>query len=386
MSPVVADVDVEGSPTKQSNDTRPGQWQKQLREAIQSLDDIQSHFPRWVRSRSELEKVVDRYPTRVPAYYASLIDSDNPDDPLGRMVLPDVRELLPNRHLLPDPQREEDHMPVGRLVRRYPDRALVVATTRCAAYCRYCTRKRLVGRGPANLSNDELDSIVGFLRDQPQIKEIILSGGDPLTLGEGDIDRILTRLRSVDSVETIRLATRVPAVLPMRITSRLVEVLARHHPLFVCTHFNHPRELTPEATAACGRLADAGIPLNNQSVLLAGVNDDPRIFMELCRCLLKTRVRPYYLFQCDLVEGVEHLRTPLFKGIEIMEHLRGRLSGLAIPTFVVDPPRGGVKIPLLPPCIVSRRPGSTVLRDGEGRQVTYPDPAPLRRNEWPNFD
>jgi lysine 2,3-aminomutase len=267
-------------------------------------------------------------------------------------------------------------MPVPGLVHRYPDRALVIATTTCAMYCRHCTRKRAAGqRENGALPPQRLRRIAPYLAAHPQIRDVIISGGDPFTLPTAVLERVLMAVRSAPAVEIVRIGTRTPATLPMRITDELVEMLRRHHPLYVNLHFNHPRELTPRAAEACRRLADAGIPLGNQTVLLRGVNDDAATLETLFRALLRLRVRPYYLFQCDLVHGVEAFRTPVARGIEIMEYLRGRMSGLGIPTFVVDAPHGGGKIPLLPNYLVSLSPTHTVLRNSEGMIVAYPEPA-----------
>jgi lysine 2,3-aminomutase len=266
-------------------------------------------------------------------------------------------------------------MPVPGLVHRYPDRALLVVTTTCAAYCRHCTRKRVAGMQETTMAPDRLHQAVEYLRAHPEIRDVILSGGDPLTMATETLERIILAVRSVPSVEVLRIGTRAPVVLPQRITDELVAMLRRYHPLWVNTHFNHPTELTAEAAAACARLVDAGIPLGNQSVLLRGINDRPQVMEELVRGLVRMRVRPYYLFQCDLVRGVEHFRTPLARGLEIMEYLRGRVSGLAIPTFVVDAPHGGGKIPVLPNYVVSMSPTHTVLRNFEGMLVAYPEPA-----------
>jgi lysine 2,3-aminomutase len=310
----------------------------------------------------------------ITPYYASLIHKADPSDPVYAQAVPQGSELNDPPCLMDDPLEEDHDMPVPGLVHRYSDRALVLATSMCAMYCRHCTRKRVAGQRERSISNIDLVRVVDYLGTHPEITDVIVSGGDPLTLQTATLDRILTAIRGVPSVEIIRIGTRTPVVLPMRITNGLVRMLRKHHPLFINTHFNHPRELTVEARAALARLADAGIPLGNQSVLLRGVNDDPQVIEELCRALVRNRVRPYYLFQCDLVRGVEHLRTPISRGIEIMEYLRGRLSGLAIPSYIVDTPHGGGKVPLLPNYIVSMSPTHTVLRNYEGILVSYPEP------------
>ncbi len=349
-------------------------WRWQLRHRIRSVEQLLEYFP-GVQETDALRQASDRFPLAVTPYYASLIRSVGVDDPVYQMAVPQVGELFDGPFLTEDPLSEDEDMPVPGLVHRYPDRALLIATSACAVYCRHCTRKRVTGHRETMISRTDLDLVIGYLRQHPEIRDVIVSGGDPLTLATEVLEEILAALRAVPSVEIIRIGTRTPVTLPMRITDELVEMLRRYHPVFVNAHFNHPVELTADSTEACLRLADAGIPLGNQSVLLRGVNDSPLVLETLFRSLLRIRVRPYYLFQCDLVRGVEHFRTPISRGLEIMEYLRGRLSGLAIPTFVVDAPHGGGKIPLLPTYILSMSPTHTVLRNFEGLIVSYPEPA-----------
>jgi lysine 2,3-aminomutase len=241
-------------------------------------------------------------------------------------------------------------------------------------YCRHCTRKRIAGSRESSISPQRIRQVTEYLTAHPEVSDVIVSGGDPLTMSDDSIEMVLSALRAVPTVQVIRIGTRVPVVLPMRVTDSLVNMLKKYHPLWINTHFNHPNEITPQSKEACAKLADAGIPLGNQTVLLAGVNDDARIIEKLCRGLIAMRVRPYYLYQCDLVRGVEHFRTSVRKGIEIMEYLRGRVSGIAIPSFVVDAPYGGGKIPILPNYIVSMSPSHTVLRNYQGLLVNYPEP------------
>jgi len=315
-----------------------------------------------------------RFPMAISPYYASLIQKADPSDPIFQMAVPVGEELIDPSFLMDDPLEEEHDMPVPGLVHRYPDRALLVATSTCAMYCRHCTRKRIAGQHEVTMPQKQLAHVVAYLRDHPEIHDVIISGGDPFTMTTPQLERFISAVRNVPSVDIIRIGTRTPVTLPMRINNELVNMLRKYQPIWVNTHFNHPNEITPEAIEACARLVDAGIPVGNQSVLLKGVNDDPVIMEDLCRKLVKMRVRPYYLFQCDLVRGVEHFRTPLSRGIQIMEYLRGRLSGLAIPTFVLDAPGGGGKLPLLPTYIVSTSPTHTVLRNFEGMLISYPEP------------
>jgi lysine 2,3-aminomutase len=349
-------------------------WRWQMRHRIRSFAELRQQVP-GCDTASICEEAGDIFLMAITPYYASLIREAQDSDPIFRMSVPTVGELHDPPHLYDDPLAEEHSMPVPGLVHRYGDRALLLATTTCAAYCRHCTRKRVAGWRETAITSTALGRAVNYLRQHPEIKDVIISGGDPLTLSTEVLERVLRAVRSVPSVDIIRIGTRTPVTLPFRITEELVDMLRKYHPVWINTHFNHPREITPEAREACERLADAGIPLGNQTVLLRGVNDNPETIEQLCRGLLKIRVRPYYLFQCDLVRGVEHFRTPLAKGIEIMEYLRGRMSGLGIPSFVVDAPNGGGKIPLLPNYIVSTSPTHTVLRNYKGTMVSYPEPA-----------
>lgn len=348
-------------------------WKWQIRNRIRSLDQLARYVPS-LSGRAELQNVIAKYPMAITPYYASLIQQADVSDPIFRMSVPNLREMFDPPCLTDDPLEEHEDMPVPGLVHRYRDRALLIATTMCSMYCRHCTRKRIAGTRENAISGRRLRQVQEYLFNHPEITDVIVSGGDPLTMSDSAIEAVLSTLRSVPSVQVIRIGTRVPVVLPMRITDELVSILKRYHPLWINTHFNHPNELTEQSRAACEKLADAGIPLGNQTVLLRGVNDDPQVIEQLCRGLIRTRVRPYYMYQCDLVRGVEHFRTSVRKGMEIMEYLRGRVSGIAIPTFVVDAPHGGGKIPVLPNYVVSMSTTHTVLRNYEGLLVSYPEP------------
>lgn len=348
-------------------------WRWQMKSRIRTVPQLLNVFPS-LRGQTGLLEVARKYPLAITPYYASLIQTADRTDPIFNMAVPQVQEFHNPTFLCEDPLEENEDMPVPGLVHRYPDRALLIATTTCSMYCRHCTRKRVAGTRETSISPVRLQQVVTYLNRHPQITDVIVSGGDPLTMPDEAIDRVLAAIRSVPSVQIIRIGTRVPVVMPMRITADLVNIIRKYHPVFINTHFNHPNEITSEAAEACARLVDAGIPMGNQSVLLRGVNDLPQVMESLCRALVRMRVKPYYLYQCDLVRGVEHFRTPLSRGIEIMEYLRGRLSGLAIPSFVVDAPHGGGKIPLLPTYIISQSPTHTVLRNYEGLIVTYPEP------------
>lgn len=373
--PSSAAVECRTSPPTPDQSDGPVQWEDwrwQLRHRISSLDDLLQIFPNL--KATGIEMAATRFPMAITPYYASLIRRADSSDPILAQSVPQARELRDPPCLRNDPLEEDHDMPVPNLVHRYPDRALVIATSMCAMYCRHCTRKRVAGHRETRLSDIDLVRVVDYLGAHPEIRDVVISGGDPFTLSTSTLEKIVAAIRSVSSVEIIRIGTRTPVVLPMRITADLTRMLRRYHPIYVNTHFNHPRELTVAAARACQRLADAGIPVGNQSVLLKGINDDPFVMEDLLRGLVRNRVRPYYLFQCDLVKGVEHFRTPITRGIEIMEHLRGRLGGLAIPTFVVDTPHGGGKVPVLPNYVVSMSPTHTVLRNFEGMLVSYPEP------------
>lgn len=351
----------------------PGDWKWQIKNRIRSLDQFEKYFPG--SNSQQMNEVSRKFPMAITPYYASLIRRPDISDPVFAMAVPQPRELIDPLFLSDDPLSEDEDMPVPGMVHRYRDRVLLIATTMCSMYCRHCTRKRIAGARESSISAQRIRQVTEYLMAHPEVSDVIVSGGDPLTMNDGSIEMVLSSLRSVPSVQVIRIGTRVPVVLPMRITDGLVNILKKYHPLWINTHFNHPNEITPQAKEACAKLADAGIPLGNQTVLLAGVNDDAKIIEQLCRGLIQTRVRPYYLYQCDLVRGVEHFRTSIRKGMEIMEYLRGRVGGIAIPTFVVDAPHGGGKIPVLPNYIVSMSPSHTVLRNYEGLFVNYPEPS-----------
>ena len=317
------------------------------------------------------------YPVRIPDSYLRLIDPSDPNDPIARMCLPDRLELERVPWLSEDPLAEEHDSPVPRLVHRYPDRALILATTTCAMYCRFCTRKRLAGRGGGLITTEQVAGIAGYLAKHPEIVDVIISGGDPLTMPEGHLDYLLAVLRDTPSVQIVRIGTRVPAVWPQRIIENpgLLDVLRRYrHNLFLNVHFEHPRELTKDARRALSLLADLGIPLGNQAVLLRGVNADAETLTALFRGLVRERVRPYYLFQCDLTEGVEHLRASTQVGMRLMGDLRGQVSGLALPTYVVDAPDGGGKTPLYRDPVIRHDGEALEFRSSLGRDCVYKNP------------
>ena len=310
----------------------------------------------------------------ITPYFASIIDPDDPQDPVRKQVIPTAREMVPFQSMMEDSLAEDKHSPVPGLVHRYPDRVLMLVTTQCASYCRYCTRSRIVGDPTQTFSRKEFDAQIEYIEKTPQIRDVLLSGGDPMVLAPKLLDMILARLRAIPHVEIIRIGSRVPVFLPMRVNEEFCEMVSQYHPFWLNIHVNHPNEITPELAAACDRLTRAGVPLGNQSVLLAGVNDSVRIQRKLVHELVKIRVRPYYLYQCDLVAGSGHFRTSVSRGIEIMEGLRGHTSGYAVPTYVVDAPGGGGKIPLAPNYLLAQSPDKVVLRNFEGFITTYQEP------------
>jgi lysine 2,3-aminomutase len=360
------------------NHTHWKDWRWQLKHSIQSIEAVEEllGFRFEPQERRKLELTLKRFPLSITPYYLSLIDPDNlRNDPVFRQAFPSPKEIEIERHELSDPLAEDQDSPVpGVLTHRYPDRVLLQVSNVCAMYCRHCTRKRKVGDRDSIPGKADLQKGIEYIRNTPVVRDVLLSGGDPLMLSDDYLDWLLGELRAIPHVQVIRIGSRMPVVLPYRITPELVTMLKKHHPLWINTHFNHPRELTASAKEALRRLADAGIPLGNQSVLLAGVNDCPRIMKSLVHQLVMNRVRPYYLYQCDLSEGLSHFRTPVGKGIEIMESLRGHTSGFAVPTYVVDAPGGGGKIPLNPNYLISLSTNKVVLRNYEGVITTYQEP------------
>jgi lysine 2,3-aminomutase len=341
-------------------------WQQSLAQSITTVSHLADRFN--IDSTS-LQEVTDRYPLRITPHYASLIEAVG--DPIWRQCVPDRCELSDLRQT-PDPLNEENLSPVPGLIHRYPDRAVWLVSNVCAVYCRFCMRKRRVGCSGQTQPPAARQEVIRYLRETPQVRDLILSGGDPLLLADNELAEILTSLRAIPHLEIIRIGSRVPVTLPERITPQLCRLLSRYQPLYLNTHFNHPREISPASAAACNRLADAGIPLGNQTVLLRGVNDDPDTMKTLMQRLLTIRVRPYYIHQADLVQGTSHFRTSVQKGIAIMEGLRGHTSGMATPYYVIDLPGGKGKVPLLPECV--ERHGSLLrVRNYAGELIEYHD-------------
>jgi len=317
----------------------------------------------------------DKFRVDVTPYFISLIDPKDPTDPIRRQVIPSAREAQAFTAMMEDSLAEDRHSPVPGLVHRYPDRVLMLVTTQCASYCRYCTRSRIVGDPTQNFNRKEHEAQLEYLRRTPQVRDVLISGGDGLTLAPKLFESILRGLREIPHIEIIRIGSRVPVFLPQRIDDELCEMLEKYHPLWINLHFNHPNEITPEVSRAVDKLSRTGLPIGNQSVLLAGVNDCVHIQRALVHKMVANRIRPYYLYQCDLVEGSGHFRTPVGKGLEIIEGLRGHTSGYAVPTYVIDAPGGGGKIPLLPDYVAGRDGDDLLLVNYEGRSFRYPDPA-----------
>jgi len=314
-----------------------------------------------------LEQAGKTFPVRINSYYLSLIRSA--DDPIGRQVVPSPLEIADDS-VEGDPLAEDADSPVPHLVHRYPDRVLLLATYQCAVYCRFCTRRRSVGRTPTPASA-EMDRVISYIAAHGEIRDVIVSGGDPFMLSDSALGSLLSRIRAIPHVEIIRVDSRIPCVMPARVTPELCAELRKYHPLYLNTHFNHPSELTPEAVSACARLADAGIPLGNQTVLLRGINDDPAVMKQLVLGLLAARVKPYYLYQCDPVAGTEHFRTTVQKGLELISALRGHTSGMAVPAYVIDAPGGGGKVPALPPDVLKITDEKVIVRNYEGKIFEY---------------
>jgi lysine 2,3-aminomutase len=352
-------------------------WKWQMKHCIRSVDKFERLLDIKLSGelRKQFEKITQKFPMSITPYYLSLIDTENlENDPIFKQSFPDINELSIDDSDMADPLHEDKDSPVDGLTHRYPDRVLLLVSNTCAMYCRHCTRKRCVGDIDSIPSKETISKGIDYIRKNTQVRDVLLSGGDPFLLSTEYLDWILTELSSIDHVEVIRIGTRTPVVLPYRITDNLVEMLKKHHPVWINTHFNHPRELSYSSKKALRKLADAGIPLGNQSVLLAGVNDCPRIMRSLVHKLVANRVRPYYLYQCDLSEGLTHFRTPVGKGIEILESLIGHTSGFCVPTYVIDAPGGGGKIPVMPNYLISWSTNKVVLRNYEGVITTYKEP------------
>ena len=350
-------------------------WHWQLQNRITDVATLKKVINITNEEQEGIERCLQSLRMAITPYYASLMDKEDPNCPIRKQAVPVSKELNMMSTDMDDPLAEDADSPVPGLTHRYPDRVLLLVTDQCSMYCRHCTRRRMAGATDKALPGQQVDGAIEYIRQTPQIRDVLISGGDGLLISDAHLEKIIQKLRNIPHVDVIRIGTRVPVVMPQRITGELMEMLKRYHPIWLNTHFNHPREITPEACQALERLADAGIPLGNQSVLLRGVNDCVGVMKTLVHKLVQNRVRPYYIYQCDLSKGIEHFRTPVSKGIEIIEGLRGHTSGYAVPTYVVDAPGGGGKIPVMPQYLISQSPQRVVLRNFEGVVAAYTQPA-----------
>jgi len=365
-------------------DVTPEQWNDwrwQLKNGIRDIPTLEKVIALTDKERDQLKKCLKKFTMEITPYYAALMDHTDPDCPVRMQSVPRLAELHDDPSDLSDPLHEDVDSPVPGLTHRYPDRVLLLVTNICSMNCRHCTRRRLVGDTDMDMPEDNVSKAIEYIKKTKTVRDVLISGGDPLVLGDEQLESIISRLRAIDHVEIIRIGTRTPVVMPQRITDSLVDMLKKYHPIFVNTHFNHAKEITAETREACAKLANAGIQLGNQSVLLRGINDQPEVMKQLVHKLLTIRVRPYYIYQCDLSLGISHFRTSVDKGIEIIESLRGHTTGLAVPTFVVDAPGGGGKIPVMPNYVITRGENKVVLRNYEGVITTYTEP--IHKDEAP---
>lgn len=349
-------------------------WHWQVQNRITDVETLKKVIKLTDQEAKDIGEVLKKFRMGITPYYASLMDPEDPNCPVRKQAVPTIMETHAGFGDMEDPLHEDADSPVPGLTHRYPDRVLFLITDQCSMYCRHCTRRRFAGQNDSGVPMERIDACIEYIRNTPEVRDVLLSGGDCLLVEDDKLEYIFKKLREIPHVEIVRLGSRTPVVMPMRITDDLVNMLKKYHPVWLNTHFNHPKECTPEAAEACRKLADAGIPLGNQSVLLRGVNDCSNTMLELMHGLVKMRVRPYYIYQCDLSMGIEHFRTKVSKGLEIMESLRGHTSGYAVPTFVVDAPGGGGKTPVMPQYLISMSPSKVVLRNFEGVITTYTEP------------
>ncbi len=349
-------------------------WKWQVANRITTVDQLKQVINLTPEEEAGVHECLKTLRGAITPYYASLMDPNDPNCPIRKQAVPNSLELHKADADMLDPLHEDEDSPVPGLTHRYPDRALLLITDQCSMYCRHCTRRRFAGQHDEQMPMERIDKAIEYIRNTPVIRDVLLSGGDPLLVSDDVLEYIISKLREIKHVEIVRLGSRTPVVMPQRITDGLVNMLKKYHPVWLNTHFNHPKEITPEAAAACNKLADAGIVLGNQSVLLRGINDCVHIMRDLVHGLVKIRVRPYYIYQCDLSFGIEHFRTTVSKGIEIIEGLRGHTSGFCVPTFVVDAPGGGGKIPVMPQYLISQSKKKVILRNFEGVITTYTEP------------
>lgn len=349
-------------------------WHWQIRNRITDFKTLKKYIELQPEEEAVARSKSFSFRMAITPYYLSLIDPKNPHDPVRLQAMPRIAESVEDPSDMADPLHEDADAPVPGMTHRYPDRVLLLLTDQCSMYCRHCTRRRKAGEYDAPMPRENVDKAIKYIEQHKEVRDVILSGGDPLTMSDARIDEVLARLAGIDHVDIVRIGTRTPVVMPQRITDELIAVLKKYKFVWLNTHFNHPNELTKEAAAALAKLAEAGVVLGNQSVLLKGINDHVDVMKALVHALVRNRVRPYYIYQCDLSEGISHFRTPVSRGIEIIESLRGHTSGLCVPTYVVDAPGGGGKIPVMPNYIISQMPGRVILRNYEGFITAYTEP------------
>ncbi len=355
-------------------DAQWNDWAWQVKNRIETYEQLSKYFTFSDEEAEGIKKALAKFRMAITPYYLSLIDPNDPYDPIRRQCIPQGAECNIAPADLNDPLHEDEDSPAPGLTHRYPDRVLFLITDMCSMYCRHCTRRRFAGQKDDESPSERIEKCLEYIEKTPQVRDVLLSGGDCLMVSDQKLEYIIKRLRAIPHVEIVRLGSRTPVVCPQRITDDLVNMLKKYHPIWLNTHFNHPNEFTPEAEAALAKLANAGIPLGNQTVLLRGINDCVHVMKKLMHELVRNRVRPYYVYQCDLSMGLEHFRTPVSKGIEIIEALRGHTSGYAVPTFVVDAPGGGGKTPVMPNYVISQSPNKVILRNFEGVITTYTEP------------
>ena len=346
-------------------------WKWQLKNRVTTLEELKTLIALTPSEEEGIKRSKGRLAMAITPYFFSLIDKTNPNCPIRKQAIPRIEEFSISTHDMVDPCGEDNHSPVPGLVHRYPDRVLLLVTDACAMYCRYCTRRRMVGEELPPISIERFEDAYKYIKSKRSIRDVLISGGDPLMLKTEHLEYYIKKLRSISHIDIIRLGTRVPVTLPMRIDKELVEMLKKYHPIYISIHFSHPREITEDVKEACEMLADSGIPLGSQTVLLKGINDKPSVMKRLMQELLRIRVRPYYIYQCDMVTGTGHFRTPVSVGINIIEKLRGHTSGYAVPTFVVDAPGGGGKIPVGPTYLISQAKDKVTLRNYQGNIFEY---------------
>lgn len=356
------------------SDAEWNDWKWQVKNRIETYEELSKYFTFAPEEAEGIKKALAKFRMAITPYYLSLIDPNDPFDPIRRQAIPQGAECNIAPADLNDPLHEDEDSPAPGLTHRYPDRVLFLITDMCSMYCRHCTRRRFAGQKDDESPSERIEKCLAYIEKTPQVRDVLLSGGDALMVSDKKLEYIIQRLRAIPHVEIVRIGSRTPVVCPQRITPELCEMLKKYHPIWLNTHFNHPNEFTPEAEQALARLANAGLPLGNQTVLLRGVNDCVHVMKKLMHELVRNRVRPYYIYQCDLSMGLEHFRTPVSKGIEIIENLRGHTSGYAVPTFVVDAPGGGGKTPVMPQYVISQSPDKVILRNFEGVITTYTEP------------